>query len=127
MIYDASGEINQSEYAGAQWLLDRRLSPGSWNHFYISGPDALYPLLTVLVKDNIAVLHFFSADDVPPLLSQGDMAVGSDAIISFQETLEGNEFRMGLDTVVSAEVAARAVDEFVVTQKLPTCIKWRQL
>jgi hypothetical protein len=109
------------DLAGA---LARRIN-GS-NHFLLSGVGANYPLLDVLVRDDLAMVHYFASEG----------AAGSQSVstrddlpeeVEFPENMTGEPVPMPASVVIDARTAIRCIEQFAETLSRPTLIDWVEL
>jgi hypothetical protein len=96
------------------------------NHFLISSPDADYPQLDVIVRDDVALLHYFPAEGLAGDQSRSDLP-GAPELVEFPENLTGEVIQVPGSAVVDAATAIRCVEEFAERLARPTLIGWLEL
>ena len=98
----------------------RESSTYPFDDIWISG-EANYPCLSILINGQYACIHYF-------LNNQGDMfqsiGYGHENIIF--ET-NGEKSDMPANSIIPLHSAIECAKQFYETQKLPTCINWRDL
>lgn len=98
------------------------------NGFWLSHGLEKYPVISLLVKDDLATLHYFPKEGDPGLRS-----VGNDARRAAEEftTFALDDVRQKQwvlnEAVVSFPRALEAAKEFLVSEQLPRSIEWLQL
>ena len=125
-----SGRIhvhNQQQLAAA--FRERR--QGAFAAFDLFLPQP-YPWLSVLINGSLAYLHYFPAEGHPGFQSWASAAPASaatDQTVHFLQSSgsEADSFDLPRSTVVPAELALLAAQQFFGAPGLPTCIPWREL
>jgi len=126
-IYDFSGRHeahNSSEFGE---ILSKRFGPAV-NAFWISHNDELKPVLSLLVKENLATLVYFPSEGHPGFVPVGETSVSNNTgFTTFrQETIE-QEIEIPNSQVVTFDSALRAAEDFSELRSLPKSIAWTEL
>lgn len=95
------------------------------NHFEISPSPAAHPLLTLMVRDDYAVLHFFESGDEAGWQSRGNLHAAP-AVIEFLDPA-GAPVTLPSAAVVDLVTAERCVDEFAGSLVRPRFVDWLRL
>lgn len=89
---------------------------------WISLGDSQYPYINVLIKGDLAYVHYFEKEGHPGYQSIGRST--EDGMITINEE---DQMIVPMDTLVSVDKAAKAGQEFLKTHILPNAIEWLEL
>jgi hypothetical protein len=106
-------------------ILNRR-QPGNVNAFWLSTQSGGFPALLILVKGDLAVLHYQTVADEPGFRSLSEKEEGEPMYFSIGPNT-GDDVEEPTDALVSLETALQAAKEFFDSRKLPESIKWIEL
>lgn len=88
------------------------------------GWNADYPCtLSILVKDQQAVVNYFSEDNEEIFASTGDLDREDD----FRWQIGANDYSVAGYQILSIEKALQCALQFFHTQEKPSCIEWEEL
>lgn len=96
------------------------------NAFYISKSGYEYPLLTVHIKGEMAVVHYLPEDGNPGFKSQGQL-LEPGSLVEFYDSVCGDPITVPSESVVRVSDAVQAAIEFLQNGGLPTDIDWLEL
>jgi hypothetical protein len=97
------------------------------NDFWISRDNSEYPILTLMVKDDCACVHYFPEDGNPGFVSIGsNVNLENDGATIFYVTDE-EEMSVANNLVIPIKLAMGAANEFFDSPEQPKCIKWFNL
>jgi hypothetical protein len=117
-IFEASSKDTVGE------LLLKRYSKGV-NAFWLYHEPRKKPLLLILVKNQLANLHYFADEEHPGFASVGDMSsLLPDGFTLFYMRSPEEEEYISNDLVVPFTDALAAAEEFLVSTDLPPSIEW---
>ena len=97
------------------------------NHLMVTRYAAGYPMLDVVARDQLAVLHFFSAEAGPVAQSLAESPAGLGGEIVFPAHLTGEPMVLPALSVVPLDVALQCVEEFARSGQRPRRIGWLEL
>jgi hypothetical protein len=119
----ANDLMNNAEIENA---LAKRYGEGA-NEFWLSHADGRFPAMSILVKGNVAALHYFSEDQNPGLISAGrsDLEPNGSTIFYINTEEEKQEIPNGM--IVPFSLALEAAMEFFANKEPPRCIEWLAL
>lgn len=101
---------------------------GNVNAFWLSHGANNFPVMLVLVKENVASLHFFTKDRDPGLSSIGHVnGYESGGISIFYMNNAEEEHEVSNDSIILVNLAICAAKEFQITKSLPKCVEWLEL
>jgi len=104
-------------------VLERRSSGA--NHFEVSANPPAYPLLTLMVSGDLAVLHYFAGPGDAGAQSTGNLHAAPD-VADFPDA-SGGVVRLAGDAIVDLTTARRCVEQFAETGERPDAVGWRPL
>ena len=126
-VEDFDGVFEVCDTNGLDQTLARRFHNAA-NGFLLMGKSDGYPRLDMLVKDELAVLHFFPEEYHPGYIAQGDVDnIDPNGTITFILFKNGQEQTMYNGYVVSLDTALKAAEEFFYSQELPKGVEWEEL
>ena len=119
------------DYAGDLGSLDAVLTSRygtNANEFWLSLEDEKFPALAILVRDDLANVHYFPEDGHPGYLlteSQPNAKTGGSTV--FFTNTPSEEVEIGNEGVVPFSSALKAAHEFFSSTTLPTLEGWFEL
>jgi hypothetical protein len=96
------------------------------NHFVISPEGSPLPCLTVFVRSDIAVVHYFD-NNGGCLISLGSKLDASDEYVIFEDCPDGSTIYLASENVIEELQAREAVTQFVSDTSLPSSFEWMSL
>ena len=123
-IFDFEGRREASSAEQLHLALSRRFDGG--NHFEIAALGRAYPMLDLMVSDDLAVVHYFAAEGNAGAQSIGDLGHAAETV-EFPENRAGAAYTMPGSTVVRMTTAIRCADEFSIDLQRPTAVTWLEL
>jgi hypothetical protein len=126
-IEDFAGAYEASNTSELERLLQKRYGPGV-NSFWLSHDDEKYPSVSLLVKGDLACLHYFPADTHPGFLSIGSVQElkPDEATTFFLNNLD-QEQEMPNGSVIQYSKAVEVAKVFFASKELPRSIEWLEL
>jgi hypothetical protein len=121
-VSDLNGTSVVSTSAELMDALSRRVAGA--NHFLLAPVGAEHPQLDVLVRDDVAVLHYFRGDESSNAQSLSDRAV---AEVLFPDNLTGELVQLPGSAAIDAAVAMQCVAQFAESLARPTLVDWFDL
>jgi hypothetical protein len=98
------------------------------NSFWLSHENKKSPSLALLVKGELAGLHYFPEESHPGFVPLGNIAnLSSGNTTTFYTDKSGEEINILNDAVVPLSTALLVAREFFSTDTLPKSIKWMEL
>src|SRR5258708_24352385 len=126
-VYDFNGPYEANSIQDLETLLMRRDGHGA-NGFWLSHESALYPTLSLLVKDDLAYLHYVPKENEAGFRSVGKMAsVLPGKMTTFFINKDGDQITVLNDAVLPFSAALRAAKPFFFSTELPQSVQWLQL
>jgi hypothetical protein len=120
-IFDTSSKESVEE------ILLKRHTKGV-NAFWLYHEPRKKPLLLILVKNQLANLHYFPDEEHPGFASVGDMrSLPADDFTLFYMRSPKEEEHISNDLIVPFADALVAAKEFLVSTELPPSIEWFEL
>lgn len=95
-------------------------------HLEIAVADTSYPMLDLLVRGELAVVHFFPSDGDVPVQASGNVEDAPEEV-DFPSNATGEVITMPGSTTISLPAAVRCAVEFAETRQRPTSILWEEL
>jgi len=96
------------------------------NEFWLTEEESKFPALAIMVKKDLACLHYFPYEGHAGFISSGTCGIDCDDVCVFViNRTEDQEILK--DCVVFAADAVRAATEFFVCKKMPESIAWDEL
>jgi len=108
---------------GLSAILRERVSGG--NHFEVAPDLTTYPLLTLMVSDDVAVLHYFASEHDAGSQSRGNLH-GAPPAVSFRDP-EGVVVTLPGAVAIDIVTAQRCVQEFAEHLTRPALVDWLEL
>ncbi len=98
------------------------------NEFWLSHGNDRYPAVALLVKGDLAALHYFPTEGHPGFTSAGNVAgLESGEITTFWISAGGETIGVLNDAVMPFSVALAAAAEFLISIELPRSVEWFEL
>ncbi len=127
-IDDMGGACRVEDVSGLEAALGRRHGAGRVNNFWIGHGDDHYPLLTITVTGDLAVVNYLPGPNDAGFLSQGDLEdlePGGLTVFSIDTPEEEHAFpNQAVVPFASAVAAAKA---FLLDKRRPSCLRWLKL
>lgn len=98
------------------------------NAFWLSHNNEKYPMISILVKGELASLHYFPKERHPGFRSVGrakDLKAGGTT--TFFMNSETEEHEVLNDSIVPFSTALTVAKEFSRAKELPTSVEWLEL
>jgi len=122
-IEDFNGVSDSTNNEEIEEALAKRYGNGV-NEFWLSHADSRYPTMSILVKGDIAALHYFSENQNPGMTSVGSGNFESGGATVFYVNTEKEEQEIPNGMIVPFSMALEAAKEFAVNKEPPRCIEW---
>lgn len=127
-VTDIAGVYQATAIAELERLLMLRIDE-CYNSFWISQDNTQYPTLSILVKNELATLHFMANEFEAGCRSMGGIEhpdTAGHSVFSISRD-SGDDVTVTNDAIVPFADALSAAKEFFETGALPQCIKWLEL
>jgi hypothetical protein len=126
-IQDYDSVCNVTSPADIEAALRKRYGAGC-NAFSLSDGDELFPAINIMVKGDLARVHYFPEERHPGFASVGRLpGLRSDEDTVFCMSSSSEPVEIMNDAVVSFSDALKVAQEFAFSSKLPKCIEWFKL
>jgi len=100
---------------------------GAVNHFWLFH-EGKYPAMSILVKDDLASLHYFSKERVAGFRSVGHVpGLSNGGLTVFAMENPEQEERVPNEFVVPLSTALAAATDFLRSKERPSCVEWFEL
>lgn len=126
VITDLEGNHEVKGFSDLEEILDRRDKNG-FNSFWLSHGTRQYPTLCILVKNDLAALHFIPQEYVAGFRSQGNMGELNSGETAFVISKLGEQIWVTNEAIVDFSMALNAVREFFLSEELPKAMQWFEL
>ena len=98
------------------------------NEFWLSHAEGKFPAISILVKGDIAVLHYFPKDQSPGMTSIGEgVNLEAEGATIFCINAVDEEQQIPNRMAVHFSLALIAAKQFFVSKEPPSCINWLAL
>jgi hypothetical protein len=124
-IRDYFGSLEANDAATLIVILSRRYGEG-YNGFWLSHVDQ-FPAISILVKDEMAYLHYFPEDRHPGFHSYSDPPIWDRETIEFRLDNLSQKQQVDGEAVVPFAVALTVAKEFLASSVRPKSVNWREL
>lgn len=125
IVYEFNGKEECKNLSELLNVLKYR-SKGNSNEFELR-TELEYPFLTMLVKDDLACVHYFKdEDDCGHYACTDDNGIKEDYVV-FNMGSENSETEISKDLVISVEQAYVAAIDFYETHEMTNKMKWFEL
>ena len=104
-------------------IVRRRTDGGS--HVEIAAHPAAHPLMTLIVQDSFAVLHYFGSVDDPGWQSRGNLPAVP-AVVEFPDPT-GSVMTLPGAAAIDLVTAERCVTAFAASLSRPELLEWMRL
>jgi hypothetical protein len=126
-VEDFGGLHEASSVSALESILMKRYK-GEFNSFWLSHRGARNPSLALLVRGDLANLHYFPHQSHPGLVPTGNVAGLSDGEMTvFHMDMGGEEVQVVNDAIIPFSSAVAAAKEFFASDTLPKSINWTEL
>lgn len=126
-IEDFEGAYEASDISELEMVLQKRYGPGV-NGFWLSHDNEKYPSVSLLVRGDLACLHYFPADSHPGFLSVGSIQeLKPDESTIFFLDNPNQEQEIPNSSVISFYEAVEVAKGFFASKELPGSIEWLEL
>jgi len=122
--FDAVHDV--TTLADVQAALSKRHDAGI-NAFWLSHGSKKHPAISILVKGDLAYVHYFPNEDHPGLASVAELPVPRPHETSIFFVSPNEKVWILNGAVVPFSDALKAAQEFSVSRTLPKCIRWNSL
>jgi hypothetical protein len=124
-IEHMGGSVDVADLAGLEPVLKERFGDGL-NEYWLSFEGEEFPALAVLVRDELACVHYFPADGHPGFvaLPRGEVA-GVAGSVAFETN--GAEVHAPRHLIVSFSDARHAVESFLTSRARDPHMNWVEL
>jgi len=120
------GEEIAADAATLEAVLGKRYGANA-NEFWLSGEEP-YPAVTILVREQLACVHFFPEDGHPGyLLKGGRSIVEPSGFTTFFTNTPTEEIEVANENIVPFSDAQRIAREFFLTNSMPGSDDWFEL
>ena len=127
-IDDMGGPHQVEDLSGLEAVLGRRHGAGRVNHFWIGHAGDHFPLLTITVTGDLAVVNYLPGPDDAGFLSQGDLEdLEPRGLTVFHIDTPEQEHPFPNEAVVPFASAVAAAKAFLLDKRLPPSLKWLKL
>jgi hypothetical protein len=125
-VDDSKGTYQTRTSSELETVLQKRYGPGV-NSFWLTHDGEKYPAVALLVKGDLACLHYFPKDSHPGFLSIGsaEELTPDEATIFQLDNLDQAE--MPNSSVVHFHQAVEAAKDFFASKELPKSVQWIEL
>ena len=126
-IQDDDSVCNVTSPADIEAVLRKRYGTGR-NAFWLSHGDELFPAINIMVKGDLAHVHYFPEERHPGFASVGRLpGLKSDEDTVFYMSSSSEPVEIMNDAVVSFSDALKVAQEFAISNGRPKCIQWFEL
>jgi hypothetical protein len=126
-IEDMQGCTYVSDAIDLEAALNKRYGSGV-NEFWISHDDDDYPVLAIVINQELASLSYFPEAGSPGFKSVGNLSGLKKGEFTKFYINTPTEIHLVLnESIVPVEVAVEAAKEFLADKKLPSPVKWLEL
>jgi hypothetical protein len=127
-IIDIEGQHMASSVEDVEAILQRRLD-SNVNAFYLSYNDHEFPMLSILVNNDVATLNFLERTDEAGFIPVGNLPnfdAKEDTVFCLNRN-PADDVEVPNNSVVSFSTALDAAKEFFKSRELPKCVEWVEL
>jgi hypothetical protein len=126
-VEDFGGLHDATSVNALEKILTKRYNEEA-NSFWLSHENRRHPALTLLVKGNLAGLHYFPEESHPGFVPAGNTAgLKSGEMTIFYMDKGGEEMQIVNDAIVPFSSALAVAKEFFGSEALPKSIRWTEL
>jgi hypothetical protein len=123
--FKVSGEVAD---AGELAIVLARRHGNGVNEFWLSHGNDRYPAISLLVKGDLAALHYLRNETGAGFRSAGNLAnLAAGATTTFWISAGGETIDVLNDAVMPFSVALAAAQEFLISRELPRSVEWFEL
>lgn len=126
-IWDFESAHDATTPAQVEAVLSKRHG-ADVNSFWIGHEDGGFPAINIMVKGDLAYVHYFPKESHPGLASvaQFPERAGGGSSVFFLSS-GGEEAWVPNYAVVAFSEALKVAQEFAVSKELPKCMRWNSL
>jgi hypothetical protein len=119
------GECTAKKITDVESIMQQRFEPG-FGAFWLSHHESGYPVLNVLIRDDLAALHFLEQENEPGYLSIGNLPnVDLQGTTEFAiSTCRGDDLIIPNKSLITIATALDATKEFFISGCRPKCVQW---
>lgn len=126
-VHDFGGDHKVDSRVKLERILRSRFE-GETNEFLLSHGSSTYPLISIFVKGDLAVIYYIPGEGQAGYASIGKkMNLNPNTMTSFATGTPENIIDVSNEAVVSFSEAVEVAKEFFDSQVLPTSIEWLKL
>jgi hypothetical protein len=126
-VSDFADERAANDEAQLESFLTRRYGDGV-NAFWLSHDDGEFPTLLILVKADIAYLHYIPGEGHAGFSSVGGIAeMTRGGLTTFPISFAGDDLDILNAAVVPTSTALNVAKDFFLSRELPRSIEWFEL
>jgi Immunity protein Imm1 len=108
-------------------IMSKRFDEGQ-SEVVLMHDDREHPFIIIALKDDLAVLHYFTDDESAGFSSiGGKLGLPPDGKTTFKAGGPHTDIEVRNDAIVTSSEALAAAKEFFHSKQLPKSIKWREL
>jgi len=122
-VFHLSGQELVTTAEALATIVRRRTAGGS--HLEIAPHPSSHPLMTLIVQDSFAVLHYFGSVDDPGWQSRGNLHAVP-AVVEFPDPT-GSVMTLPGAAVIDLVTAERCVTAFAESLSRPGLVEWMRL
>jgi hypothetical protein len=125
-IADFQGIYQADNIHELETILMKRYG-GGFNSFWLSYDSDEYPQIGLLVKGDLAYIHYFPKEYDAGFTSVGTVSDLPGETTIFHLTKTGDDASVLNEAVLPFSAALRAAKEFFSAKELPTSVDWERL
>jgi hypothetical protein len=126
MIHDFETGVDVRAPAEIEAALSKRHGAGI-NSFWLGHVAGGFPAINIVVKGDLAHVHYFAKEDHPGFASVAELPAIRPYDTSVFFISPGEKIWVLNDEIVPFSQALRAAHEFASSTAMPKCIRWRSL
>jgi Immunity protein Imm1 len=125
--YDFSGEHPVKDLSDIERVMSRRFE-GNVNEVLLASGKNAFPLLAILIRENMASINYVPGDKEAGFTSiGGNLGLPPDGMTIFAMGDPSEEIAVSNRSIVTFTKALEAAKEFFRTKQLPKSIRWLEL
>jgi hypothetical protein len=97
------------------------------NSFWLADGAGMFPAITIVVKGDLAHIHYFPNADHPGFGSVAEFPGPRPDETSIFFISANERIWVSNDETISFSDALKAAQEFAISKTMPKCIRWRSL
>jgi hypothetical protein len=126
MIEDFDTGVDVTKPADVEAALRKRHGVGI-NSFWLGHMAGEFPAINIVVKGDLAHVHYFQKEDHPGFASVADSPGPRPSDTSVFYIGPNEKIWVLNDEIVPFSQALKAAQEFAISKTMPKCIRWRSL